>query len=168
MSEEIETCPEMEVVMKQKNITPKQIEILILIYRFRFLNRIQIQTLLNHKDYKRINAWLKDLTDKHYLKRNYKRTLLNKNKPAIYYLGTKSISLLKSFDVVNPKLLSRIYREHLRSKKFIDHCMTIGNLYLWFKNRVKDNQLHFFAKTDLSLHDYLIQPIPDAYLSVES
>ena len=47
-------------------ITPKQQEIPKLIYKFRFLNRIQIQTLLNHKDKRRINSWLKDLSEKEY------------------------------------------------------------------------------------------------------
>ena len=45
-------------------IAAKQQEIPKLIYKFRFLNRIQIQTLLNHKDKRRINSWLKDLSEK--------------------------------------------------------------------------------------------------------
>ena len=40
-------------------ISEKQKEILKLIHKFRFLNRIQIQTIMKHKDYKRINVWLK-------------------------------------------------------------------------------------------------------------
>lgn len=46
------------------HISPKQKEILKLIYKFRFLDRIQIQILMKHKDYKRINVWLKDLAKK--------------------------------------------------------------------------------------------------------
>ena len=64
-------------------ITNKQKEILLLLYRFRFLNRIQIQTLLNNKDYKNINLWLKDLTTKNYTGKIFERTP-GINKPAIY------------------------------------------------------------------------------------
>ena len=46
--------------MKLPKLTPKQQNILVLLYQYRFLNRIQIQTLMGHKDYRRINAWLAD------------------------------------------------------------------------------------------------------------
>lgn len=47
--------------MKINKITPKQIEIILLLYKFRFLNTNQFKTLLKHKDIRRINSWLKDL-----------------------------------------------------------------------------------------------------------
>ena len=39
----------------------KQMDILELVYKFRFINRKQIQYLMGHKDARRINASLKDL-----------------------------------------------------------------------------------------------------------
>ena len=48
-------------------LTNKQKEILKLIYQYRFLNRIQIQALMGHKDYKTINVWLKDLRQNGYV-----------------------------------------------------------------------------------------------------
>jgi hypothetical protein len=45
-------------------LTPKQQEILKLLYKYKFLNRTQIQTLLSHKDKRRIITWLKDLREK--------------------------------------------------------------------------------------------------------
>ena len=42
--------------MKQ-TITQKQQEILTLIYKYRFLNRIQIQKFLNHKYHKRSDKY---------------------------------------------------------------------------------------------------------------
>ena len=65
-------------------ITPKQQEIPKLIYKFRFLNRIQIQTLLNHKDKRRINSWLKDLSEKEYRKWHYSKTFGENTKHTIY------------------------------------------------------------------------------------
>ena len=54
-------------------ITKKQQEIFILLYRFRFLNKIQIQAFLKHKNKKTINLWLQDLNEKQYLKRIYSK-----------------------------------------------------------------------------------------------
>ena len=42
-------------------ITSKQQEIPKLGYQFRFLNRLHIQNIMKHKNYKRIRVWLKDL-----------------------------------------------------------------------------------------------------------
>ena len=81
--------------MKLPKLTTKQAEILTLLYRYRFLNRIQIQQLMGHKDYRRINAWLKDLTEKEYVNRIYSTHFLEKTKPATYYLGINGIRYLK-------------------------------------------------------------------------
>lgn len=64
-------------------ITPKQMVILSYIFTFRFVSRSVIQTLLNHSDPRRINAWLKDLVEKKYLGRIYHRTLTEMHTPAI-------------------------------------------------------------------------------------
>ncbi len=53
--------------------TGKQIEIIDLVYKFRFINRTQIQKILNHKDPRRINAWLKELVEYKYLGRIYSK-----------------------------------------------------------------------------------------------
>src|ERR1017187_1843369 len=81
--------------MNLPKLTPRQLTILKLLYRYRFLNRIQIQTLMGHKDYKRINVWLADLRDNHYVEWIYSTDFLEKSKPGIYYLGLNGIRWLK-------------------------------------------------------------------------
>ena len=148
--------------------TPKQLNILLLLYRFRFLNRIQIQKLLNHKDPRRINTWLKDLTGKTIIGRHYSTKLKENTKPAIYYLMTKSKSLLIDQNGVDNKLLlKRIYREKIRSQRFIDHCILLADFYLGLQKTITDEKLHFFTKTDLSTHYYLPYNRPDAYIARE-
>lgn len=149
-------------------ITTKQLEILNLLYRFRFLNRSQLQTLLKHKDTKRINTWLKDLTDKKIIGRHYSTKIKENNKPAIYYLLAKSKPLLLNQKAVDNKLLlKRIYREKTRSQRLIDHCILLADYYLNLTNSVKTETLHFFTKTDLSTHYYLPYNRPDAYIARE-
>src|SRR3990172_8514870 len=113
--------------MQLPTVTAKQLEILILLYRYRFLNRNHIQHFLHHKEPRRIKSWLKELTDKHILGRHYSRTLGENTKPAVYYLSTKSRHILKDHPEVNHKLLSRVYRERLRSQRFIEHCLLLAD-----------------------------------------
>ena len=60
---------------KPLDITTKQITIINLIFRFRFLDRLQIQKFLKHKDETRTNRWLKDLIEKEYLNYSLKQFL---------------------------------------------------------------------------------------------
>ena len=82
--------------MKLPKLTTKQQEIIHLLYRYRYLDRIQIQTLMRHKDKRRVLAWLKDLRDKDYVEWIYSTDFIEKSKPAIYYLGINGVRYLKT------------------------------------------------------------------------
>jgi len=155
--------------MVQNKITPKQLEILILLYRFRFLNRHHIQTFLNHKNHVRINAWLKDLTRRKIIGRRYSNTIGENNKPAIYYLNSQSHSILKNKSAIDKRILKRVYRERLRSKRLQNHYLLLANLYFLFLKQTKiDETLHFYTSTDLVKHTYIPLTRPDAYIALKS
>ena len=123
--------------MNLPKITKKQQEILNLLYRYRFLNRIQIQALLRHKDYKTINLWLKDLREKEYVTWIYSTHFAEKTKPAIYYLGLNGIRHLKQLTTTDEDgsevpthaldELRKRYRESTRSQTFIDRCVLLAD-----------------------------------------
>ncbi len=153
----------------KKIITPKQTEILLLIYRFRFLTRIHIQKFLNHKSDTRISSWLRDLTQKQIISNIYSKNLIIVNKPAIYYLSTKSRSIMKDNKDCNQKLLNRVYREKNRSDIFKNHWLFIADLYLFFQEvaQKQNSKLDFYTTTDLVDFAYLTIPLPDIYIAVK-
>jgi len=155
--------------MEAPSITPKQLDILLLIYRFRFLDRKHIQQFLNHKDPRRIKSWLKDLVDKKILGRKYSRKLGENIKPAVYFLSTKSKRILEGREETNEKLLNRVYREKTRSQKFIDHHLFLADVYFFLTSLTQQNnsKLYFYTKTDLINHKYLPLPLPDAYIAIK-
>jgi len=153
--------------MEENKITKKQKEIIILLYRFRFLNRIQIQQLLNHKDPKCINTWLKDLYNKKIIGRNYSTKPVEINKPAIYYLTIKSKSYLADQLEEDGKLMKRIYGEKNKSLKFINHCLLSADFYLVLKKSHLAQDIFFYTKIDLLSHDYLPDKHPDAYVAIK-
>ena len=149
------------------NITKKQLEIIILVYRFRFLNRLQIQKLLNQKQKNRINYWLKDLYDKKIIGRNYSKKFGDNIKPAVYFLKSKSKNYLIDQVEKDTKLTERIYGEKNRSQKFINHCLLSADFYLNLKKSPEDRQIYFYTKIDLLDHDYLPSSHPDAYVATK-
>ena len=138
--------------MTLPKITNKQTEILTLIYQFRFLNRTQIQQLLNHKDPKTINTWLKDLTEKQYLIRIYSNTIGANTKPAIYYAGINAIRYYKSLDQDNDAYLKKLYRDNERGENFIAEQLLIADsgLHLIEINKKRGAHYEFLTAADVT------------------
>lgn len=109
-------------------ITNKQVEILTLLYRHRFLSREHIQKFLKHKLKARSSNWLKDLHDKGYVVRIYdNHDFVGKTKPAVYYLGLNGIRYLRQLDEYPDEELRKRYTESKRKQSFIDHCLLIAD-----------------------------------------
>lgn len=151
--------------MNDTKLTTKQIEILLLLYKFRFLHTYQLQHLFNHKTPNRIKVWLKDLTEKEYLKRDYTQKTMIK-KPAIYSLTIKARELLKKRKECEIAVLNKIYREKTRSKTFIDHCLLIADIYLILQAETTE-KIYFATKNNLTGYDYFPDPLPDAYIAIK-
>lgn len=153
--------------MDSPNIPTAQIDIIHYLYRFRFLTSHQISQLLQHKTIRLTNYHLKILTSNNYLGKHYSRSLSSANQPAIYYLSSASIKLLEGREGVDKRALKRIYREKHRSQAFIDHSLFVANYYLFLRqeSHKTSSTLHFFTKTDLLAHPYVIHPLPDAYFA---
>lgn len=171
------------------DITNKQKEILDLVFKFRFINRHQIQKLFNHKDARRINTWLRDLVSKRYLGRIYSTKLLENTKPAIYFLANNGIIFIRShkgeeYQAENEQLdfkhMKKFYEDKHASQIFINHCIAISEFYTQLKeverNSKKDTlEYGVETKTEMwiykQLHQYpdedfkeIKQSIPDLYI----
>ncbi|HEX7963933.1 MAG TPA: replication-relaxation family protein [Candidatus Saccharimonadales bacterium] len=168
-------------------LTKKQQEILRLLYRFRFLNRIQIQAFLGHKDPKTINLWLRDLRAKGCVEWIYSTHFAEKTKPAVYYLALNGVRHLRTLtrkskgeddriEVVPtypPEELRKRYKEPTRSQTYIDRCVLVADCALALEreddaNKARDKRLRYYYQTEadywsyyhfvLDIEDELIHP----------
>jgi hypothetical protein len=153
-------------------LTKKQQVILKLLYRFRFLNRIQVQALMDHKDPKTINLWLRDLRAKGYVEWIYSTHFAEKTKPAIYYLGLNGVRYLRTLTrtvedeggktvvpTYPPDELRKRYREPTRSQTYIDRCILIAECCITLeradaKSEASGKKLRFYYQTEA---DYLLE-----------
>ncbi|KKS93863.1 MAG: hypothetical protein UW68_C0017G0029 [Candidatus Collierbacteria bacterium GW2011_GWB1_44_6] len=153
--------------MDNQKLTATQLTILHYLYRFRFLTSLQLQKLLSHKNIRLTNYHLQLLTSKNYLGKHYTRSLGLANLPAVYFLTSASIQALEDQDGIDKRALKRIYREKIRSQQFISHTSFLAEYYLFLRNESEKSKhnLHFFTKTDLLAHPYILHPLPDAYFA---
>lgn len=113
--------------MNLPKLTNQQQAIIRLLYRYRFLDRTQIQALMQHKDKRRIMAWLKDLRDKQYITWIYDGTnFAEKTKPAIYYLSLNGVRFLRTLGDYPAAELRKRYKEASRQQDFIARCLLLA------------------------------------------
>lgn len=105
-------------------LATKQTEILTLLYTYRYLTRPQLQTLLNHKNKRRIISWLKDLRDKGFIDWQYNATdFIARTQPAIYYLSLGGIRYLRATGNYPSAELRKRYKDKAGSAAFMAHCL---------------------------------------------
>lgn len=127
-------------------ITNKQQEILILLYRFRFLDRTHIQALLEHKDKRRILSWLKDLREKQYVDWHYDADdFAAKTKLAIYYLSLNGIRHLRSLNNHPNDELRKRYKEPTRTQGFIDRCLLIADCCIVLQTKSSEDMSYSYT-----------------------
>jgi hypothetical protein len=148
--------------MTFNKITEKQKEITLLLFRFRFLNRPQIQSLLNNKDHKNINAWLKDLTEKNYVNRIYEETDVKNHLPARYCLSANGIKYLRSIGRDNV-LLKKLYQDKRRSESFIEKSTFIADIYLKLLavGDLQNSSFKFYSQSDFPNDGKIRDLLPD-------
>ncbi len=153
----------------KKKLNPKQIEILLLLYKFRFANVESIAKYQQLSSAKYTYKRLTNLVEQGYIGRNYDSSYRLANKPASYFLKSKAIIFLKRYQPanLNPQVLNNIYKDKAASQHFIDHSMVILELYNKL-NELYEPPIGFWSKTELYPYDFFPRPLPDGYLVFSS
>lgn len=151
---------------KLENLKPRQKEIIDTLLRFRYLTRLQIQTILKHKAKENIRTWLNNLAEKDYVFKIYEKEFAGK--PSVFCLEKKSIAYLHELDV-DEHIIRWVYDEKTRSQTFRNHNIFVATVYISLMELVSKTQatLKFFSKSDLYTIEYLILPHPDCYFTIK-
>jgi hypothetical protein len=121
--------------MKLPTITPKQQEILKLLYRYRFLERKQIQAFLKHKDKRQTARWLKELREQEFIDWFYDTSNpVELSKPAIHFLSLNGIRFMRDESYPEAELRKR-YKDGERQSDFIARCLLLANCGLHLESR---------------------------------
>ena len=149
-------------------ITPQQHQIISTLYRFRFLERTQIQKYLNHKNHKRILIWLNDLTEKKFIKTIDDKKVIKDSKAKIYYLDQNGIKYLATQDGSDKSALEKFHHEKDRTNSFVSRSLLLADICLDLQAKTKDKiSFEMFVKSDYPDHQYeelLTNLSPHAYI----
>jgi hypothetical protein len=146
-----------------------QLDILNLLYRFRFTTTELLALSLDVKYKHKMNLRLKVLLDQGYIGRNYKPSYHLGGRHASFYLAAEGIKALKELPGSNytPSVLKNLYKDKTASERFINHWLGVFNLYCSMKANYGD-QLRFFSRSEIAGFEYFPKKRPDGYIRLTS
>ncbi len=148
---------------KRYPLNSKQLHLLKLIYKFRFIDN---SLLANYLGIANVTCFLrlKVLLDQDYIASYYEPSYKLLGKGAVYYLTVKSINLFKNDQSFNNQVLHAMRKNNIVSEPFIDHNVIVMKACLALKHQYP-NTFHIFTKSELGDYAFFPDPRPDLYLN---
>ncbi|SRR6266536_3640222 len=150
----------------RRKLNAEQLEVLELLYKFRFGSNNLIADYFGKKDRSFVFKRLTILLEQGLIGKRFEPSYRIQGKPAAYYLtpaGARKVQEHREDkDEVNIK---SIYKDKTVSEGFIRHCLQIFALYNQLKAEY-DDKLNFFTKSDLAGYEHFPPSLPDAFLSL--
>ncbi len=158
----------------RKKLNEEQIEVLQLLWRFRFASSEQIAKCQQKPTSKAVQKRLKILEDQGLIAKRYDKSYKLQGKPAAYYLtphGARMLAIHKPRKEDEPINIKRLYKDKEASEGFIEHCKNVLGVYLALKALYpKQGKLNYFTKTQLSYekYDFMPSPLQDACIRIKT
>ena len=154
----------MDTIKTHYKLSEKQINLLIIIYRFRFV------TALLLGQYKDITAQsmkrsLNILEDSGYIDKRYNSSYKLKGKASRYFLSPKAIKLFKDNEDINQHSLNLFYKTKLLSEDACDSHIQTLQTYIDYKAKLANN---YTLKTKYELYKHDDQPDPPSDIYANS
>lgn len=149
----------------RRKLNVEQLEVLELLYRFRFGSSDLIAQSFGKTNGAFMYKRLKIMVEQGYIGKRFDSSYRIKGKPAAYYSLPTGVKALKATNEdADPKI---IYKDKTVSEQFVGHSLGIFAVYNLL-NALYGDQLKFFTKSDLRTYDYFPQPLPDAFVALKS
>lgn len=152
----------MQRINQRNSLNVKQIHMLKLMYKFRFVDISSLSRYKGIVSYS-CNKSLNILLDQGYVGRHYNKHYKLQGKSAQYYLASKSIKLLRDEHNLDKQVLRAMYKNKSLSSDFVDYNIGVLTAYLNLRDCYPDT-FHMFTKSELGGADYFPDPKPSLYL----
>lgn len=145
----------------------KQLELLRLFYRFRFLTSKHIASILD-LDITKVNRRLKILRDNNLIERRYNKQYKIDRRPAEYFIVDDGITTLKRYmpDKCDSRVLHNLYADKKAEPTSIAHYFNVATIYCELQRRYGDD-LRFFTKTQIRSYEHFPKQKPEAFIRLD-
>lgn len=144
-------------------LTQKQLHILKLTYKFRFITAPLLAKYKNLQSRQSMFNALERLVEKEYLAKRITKNNDFSNKGAQYYLTPKAFKVLRD-EGIDQRILHAMYKNKAVTQAFVDRTVMIFSIYLSLRSTYQDT-FEMFTKSETITFDDLPDVKPDLYLS---
>ncbi len=143
-----------------RKLNQNQIDVLLLLYKFRFVtsNLLTQKLKLQHRN--SINSRLQILEDQEYIGRRYDKSYKLMNKPASYFMMPKGFAVLRGMDGISNNTLKNMYKDVQATDGFVERSLAIFNLYNHLE-AIFGERFDMFSKSELTGMEDLPEILPD-------
>ena len=157
------------VVKHRRKLNAEQLEVLELLYKFRFGSNDLIAQYFGKKDRSFVFKRLSILLEQGLIGKRFDPSFRLLGKPAAYYLTPAGArALQEQRDATKPIInVKAIYKDKTVKDDFVRQCLDTFAVYNRLRVQYGD-RLKFFTRANLNHEsfDYFPQPLPDAYFRV--
>jgi hypothetical protein len=156
------------VVKHRRKLNAEQLEVLELLYKFRFGSNDLIAQYFGRKDRSFVFKRLAILQELGLIGKRFEPSYRIQGKPAAYYLlpeGARTVKKNRDPEDTDEVNIKSVYKDASVSDGFIKHCLHIFALYNTLNGQYDD--LDFLATRDIAGYEYYPQPLPDAFLTLD-
>lgn len=153
---------------KRSALKQGQIDILEVLYKYRFGSRQLVADSLNIKAGSSLYEKLNVLIKHRLVAMRQEKQLKLYGIPAAYYLtpkGLKTLQALDAHDYITDAIIKASYRDKAVSQTFVTHTLTVYRLTNALKHQYSD--LKVYLRRDMSRYSYFPDTPPDAFLSLK-
>jgi hypothetical protein len=151
---------------RRRKLNAEQLEVLMLLYKFRFGSNDLIAQYFGKKDRSFVFNRLKILQEQGLIGKRFDSSYRIKGKPAAYYLLPDGARLLQQAKPDKQINIKAIYKDKTVSEEFVGYCLSLFAIYIQLKAKHGDN-LRFVTKPQLANYDYFEDFMPSAYIHLE-
>ena len=147
----------------RKKLNAEQLEVLELLYKFRFGSNDLVAQYFGKKDRSFVFKRLSILLEQGLIGKRFDSSYRIQGKPAAYYLRPAGARILQEYRPDRPISIKAIYKDKTISEDFISYCLDVHGLYCQLK-AVYGDSLKFITKPQLAKYDYFEDFLPSVYI----
>ena len=155
----------------RKKLNAKQLEVLELLYKFRFGSNDLFAQYFGKKNRSFVFKRLSILTEQGLIGKRFDSSYRIQGKPAAYYLTPAGARMLQErHGQEKPAInIKAIYKDKTVKDDFVRQCLDIFAAYNCLRAQHGD-KLKFFTRANLNYEqfDYFPKPLPDAYIRLRT
>jgi hypothetical protein len=146
-----------------RKLNQNQIDVLLLLYKFRFATSNLLTQKLKLQHRSSINSRLQILEDQEYIGRRYDKSYKLMNKPASYFMLPKGFAVLRGMDGISNNTLKNMYKDVRATDGFVERSLAIFSFYNHLE-AILGERFDMFSKSELTGMEDMPEASPDGLI----